>query len=69
MAKHFVKLASLWRLTVSISKTKGMALGENLGPEDVAPIQVEGGEIEMVEHFAYLGSILSSNGNVIEDVK
>ncbi len=33
-------------LTVSISKTKGMAVGEGLADEDVAPLLVEGGEIE-----------------------
>ena len=26
-------------------------MGEELSNEDVAPVQVEGGEIEMVEHF------------------
>ena len=32
--------ASKWRLTASIEKTKGMAAGERLSEEDVAPIQV-----------------------------
>ena len=31
-------------VTVSTKKTKGMAMGETLGNEDVAPVKVEGGE-------------------------
>ena len=54
MARKFVGGASKWELTVSIEKTKGMAAGEQLSEEDVAPIQVEGGVIEMMGHFAYL---------------
>ena len=50
-------------------KTKGMAMGEELSDEDVAPVQVEGGEIEMVEHFSYLGLVLSCDGEVMKDVK
>ena len=37
--------------------------------DDVALLVVDSDEIEMVEHFTYLGSILSSNGDVMEDVK
>ena len=37
--------------------------------EDVAPVQVEGREIEVVEHFTYLGSVLSCSVEVMEDVK
>ena len=39
---------------VDIEKTKGMAVGNSLTDEDVAPVKVEGGEIEMVEQFTYL---------------
>ena len=56
-------------LTVSIEKTKGMAVGNSLTEEDVAPVQEEGGEIEMVEQFSYLGSVISKDGDVMEDVK
>ena len=69
VAKSFVGKAGDWGLTVSIGKTKGMATGDNLREEDVAPVQVEGGEIEMVDHFTYLGSTLSRDGDVMEDVK
>ena len=32
---------------------------DSLKEEDVVPVQVVGGEIEMVDHFPYLGSIIS----------
>ena len=68
-SRKFEGTASEWGPTVSIEQTKGMATGYNLREEDVAPVQVVGGEIEMVEHFPYLGSVLSRDGNVMEDVK
>ena len=56
MAKRFVVGAREWGLVVSIEKTIGMAVGEGSGDEDVALVKVEdGGEIEIVDHFAYLG--------------
>jgi len=39
-------------------KTKVMAMEVNLSEEDVAPAQIEEGDIEMVEQFVYLGSTL-----------
>ena len=46
-----------------------MAVGNSLTEEDVAPVKVEGGEIEMVEQFTYLGSVISKDGDFMEDVK
>ena len=65
----FVKEASAWGLTVSLEKTKGMALGEGLDDRDVAPVQVEEGMIQMVDSFIYLSSILSKDGDVMDDIK
>lgn len=36
---------------------------------DIAPVTVVGGVIEVVLSFFYLGSVLSSNGEVMEDIK
>ena len=70
MAKIVVEGTREWGLIVSIEKTKGMAVGEGLGDEDVAPVRVEGSrQIEMVEHFSYLSSVVSRDGDVTEDVK
>ena len=35
---------------MSIEKTKGMATGDNVSEEDIAPVQAEGGEIVLVDH-------------------
>ena len=44
IAQKFVTGASKWGVTVSIEKTKGMAMGKGLNDEDVAPVKVEGGD-------------------------
>ena len=69
VAKKFVEGAREWGLTVSIEKMKGMAVEERDDENDVAPVQVDGGVIEMVEHFACLGSVMSRDGDIMEDVK
>ena len=69
VTRKFVKKASEWGLTLNMKKTKGMAIGETLHYEDVAPVKVEGDEIEMVRDFTYLGSVLSRDGDDMEDVK
>ena len=59
-----MKKTSEWGMTVN-----RMAMGETLGDDDVAPVKVEGGELEMVKDFTYLGSVLSKDGDDMEDVK
>ncbi len=54
---------------VGSSLSGSFEVGEGLMDEDVAPLLVEGGEIELVEDFTYLGSVLSSSGDVMIDVK
>ena len=61
-AVKFVREADEWGLTVSTEKTKGMAVGNSLTEEYVAPVKVKGGEIEMVEQFTYFGSVISKDG-------
>ena len=65
----FVKETGRWGLTVGITKTKGMALGEGLVDIDTVPVQIKDGEIEMVERFTYLGSVVSIDCDILEDVK
>ena len=47
-------------LTVNITKTKFMAVGHDVSEEDSQPIRVEGGEIEHVNEFSYLGSTVAT---------
>ncbi len=55
-------------LTVSIPKTKHMVTGRLVEEEDLAPIVLEGGEVEAVEEFLYLGSLVESSGRMDADV-
>ena len=65
----FVDVASKWGLTVSIAKTKGMVIGSHCTPTDILPVQLEGGPIEIVQEFTYLGSSISRDGEVKGEVK
>ena len=66
--KSFVKGTSQFGLTVSLPKTKGMAMGTGVGIADVTPLSLEGGEIEMVTEFTYLGSCLCSDGEDTREI-
>ena len=55
-------------LTVSIVKTKFMVAGCNITEEDRQPIAVEGGTIDHVNQFQYLGSIISPNGQIDAEI-
>ena len=66
---EFVSAASKFGLTVSIQKTKGLAVGRQLTPRDQAPVQLEEGTIELVPDFTYLGSNITSDGEVKSEVK
>ena len=56
-ARKFVEVAKKWGLTVSTQKTKGIVMGEEVCDRDMGSVHVDGGEIEMVDCFTYLGSI------------
>jgi len=47
-------VANHFGLTVSLPKTKGLAMAADIGGDHVAPLSVEGDEIEMVSEFIYL---------------
>jgi len=48
-------------LNISREKTKAMGITQHASPQ---PIAVAQGNIEYVERFAYLGSVISSDGDV-----
>ncbi|XP_065189675.1 uncharacterized protein LOC135820285 [Sycon ciliatum] len=62
LANEFIACASQWGLTVSIAKTKAIAVG----PGDLQPDVVldGGGVVEMVSGFTYLGSVVSCDGSL-----
>ena len=64
----FVKVASEWGLTVSTEKTKGMVVGDGLDEHNTSSVQVEGGTVEVVSHFTYLGSNISRDSEVTVEI-
>ena len=58
-----------WGLTVNVSKTKGMASCDGLSAADIALLQTDGGEIEMGNNFIYLGSVVSSDSEILEGIR
>ena len=60
MTNEFVYCASGWGLTVSVQKTKAMAVNCSHPPPSI-DLQ-DGGSVEVVDSFTYLGSVLSADG-------
>jgi len=50
-----------WGLTLSLAKTKLVVVGAT-GEEELRPLMLEGEEIECVEEFKYLGSVIDRRG-------
>ena len=55
-------------LTGNIIKTKFMIVGHDIVEEDTQPISLEGGEIEHVSEFPYLGSSIATNGRIDDEI-
>jgi hypothetical protein len=64
-ANDVAELASRVGLTINATKTKAMRLNHT----SQGNITINGNNIKFVEHFPYLGSIISSNGCGEEDVE
>ena len=55
-------------LTVNINKTKHMVVGREATTSDEEPLPMQGGNIESVEQFPYLGSVVAASGKIDADV-
>ena len=55
-------------MMVSIQNTKFMVVGSGIEDKDLQPIVTEGGEIENVKEFPYLGSLIAENGRIDVEV-
>ena len=64
----YMEVADDFGLTVSVPKTKMTAYGYGITEEDKKPISVNGGEIECVDEFPYVGSVVMSNGRLHAEV-
>ena len=59
-ASMFDEVATEYGLTLSVSKTKLLVAGLGLTNDDLAPLELNGGVVEVVEHFKYLGSLVEA---------
>ena len=64
-AAGYEKVADDFGLKLSVEKTKGMIVSNEL---DVEPVQVKGGNLCIVDHFQYLGSNISRDGEVTAEI-
>ena len=67
-AVELEKIVRAWGLTLSVGKTKLVVAGAPSSVEDLRPLTLEGGEIECVRDFKYLGSIVEEKGGVVKEV-
>ena len=63
----YVEVAAAFGLTVSLAKTKLLVAGHAI-QDDRAPIQLEHGNIDCVEEFSYLGSLVASSGRIDTEI-
>ena len=66
--QEYIDVARCFDLKVSIKKIKLMVVGQTVQTEDRAPLQVEGNVVECMDEFTYLGSVISSNGQMDAEV-
>ena len=62
--KLYSSVASDFGLTVSVPKTKFMVVGYGVEEEELLPMSIDGGNIECVTEFPYLGSLIAANGRI-----
>ena len=67
-ARMFDKLATEYGLTLSVPKTKLLVAVLGLTNNDLAPLELNRGVVEVVEHFKYLGSLVEVCGRVVGEV-
>ena len=60
-------LLKVWGLTLSTVKTKLLVAGDS-DADDIRPLRLDGGEVECVTEFKYLGSIVEAKGGIAQEV-
>ena len=68
MVKEFKQCASGWGLTVSVQKTKFLAVGPSVIRADIVVPGRAGDMIGVVSNFTYLGSAISDDGELDTEV-
>jgi len=67
-ARLFEEVTAEFGLTLSIPKTKLLVAGANLTIDDVAPLELGGGSVEVVKECKYLGSLIEVRGEMTVEV-
>ena len=67
--RTYVDVTRAFGMTVSITKTKFMVVGSGMSDEEKLPITVDGGQIEWVSEFPYLGSLIADSGRIDVEVE
>ena len=67
--RAYVDVTRAFGMTVSITKTKFMVVGSGVSDEEKLPITVDGGQIEWVSEFPYLGSLIADSGRIDVEVE
>ena len=62
VARIFGVIATKNGLTL---KTKLLVAGIGFTNDDLVPLELDGGVVEMVEQFKYLGSLIEARGGVV----
>ena len=68
VAGIFDEVATENGLTLSVPKTKLLVAGIGLTHDDLAPLELDGGVVEVVEQFKYLGSLVEACGGIVGEV-
>ena len=61
---YFALVMEQWGMTLSLAKTKLVVVVGEGSEGELRPLVLEGGEIESVEEFKYLGSVVDRRGGV-----
>ena len=67
-ARTFDAVATEHNLTLSVPKTKLLVAGIGLNNDDLAPSELDGGTVGVVEQFKYLGSLVEASGGVAGEI-
>ena len=64
----FDKVAGKSGLTLSVPKTKLLVAGTDLTSDDLAPLELDEGVVDVVDQLKYLGSLVEACGGVVAEV-
>ena len=67
-AAELERIINGWGLTLSAVKTKLLVAGAPGTEKELRPLVLQGGEIECVDDFKYLGSVLEAKGGIVKEV-